>query len=329
MDQREFTLCEYAEKPVRLDAALAAACPEISRARFQALIRDGNVLIGGQPATDPSRKLREPTTAIVTLPPPEPAEPEAEDIPLDVVFEDEHLIVVDKPAGLVVHPGAGNASGTLVNALLHHAGDSLSGIGGVARPGIVHRIDKETSGLMVVAKNDAAHKALSAQFADHGRTSAMERAYKAVVWGVPGRPSGTVDAPLARDPGNATRMAVRTGGRHALTHWQRLERFEGGGKPLASLLECRLETGRTHQIRVHMTHIGHPLLGDPVYGTGFKTKAAHLSEDARAALVELDRQALHAFLLAFEHPASGDVMRFESSLPVDMQALLDGLRTQG
>ncbi|MCC0015409.1 MAG: RluA family pseudouridine synthase [Rhodobiaceae bacterium] len=325
MEKRELVLATDATTPARLDAALAAAWPQLSRARFQALIKDGHVVIDGTPVTDPSRKVAPGTQARVALPPPEPAEPEPEDIALCIVHEDADLIVIDKPAGLVVHPGAGNATGTLVNALLHHAGDSLSGIGGVARPGIVHRIDKETSGLLVVAKNDAAHQTLSAQFADHGRTGPLERAYLAIVWGVPARASGTIDAPLARDPANAKKMAVRKAGRHAVTHWQRLALYEAGGKPVAALVECRLETGRTHQIRVHLAHMGHPLLGDPVYATGFKSKAAILGPKARAALEQLDRQALHACLLAFAHPRTGKVMRFESPLPPDMQALHDAL----
>ena len=211
------------------------------------------------------------------MPPPEPAEPAAEHIPLNVVYEDTDIIVIDKPAGLVVHPAAGHASGTLVNALIAHCGDSLSGIGGVKRPGIVHRLDKDTSGLMVVAKNDAAHQSLAAQFADHGRTGPLERGYLAFAWGAFDRPKGTIEAPIDRHPHSRTKMAVRGGGREAVTHWQTLEKFPGaGGKPAASLVACRLTTGRTHQIRVHLAHAGHPLLGDATYATGFKTKAAQL-----------------------------------------------------
>ncbi|MCB1481374.1 MAG: RluA family pseudouridine synthase [Rhodobiaceae bacterium] len=321
METRELTLAAEAEKPVRLDAGLAAACPDISRARFQALIREGQVSIYGAPVSDPSRKVAPGTSVTVIIPPPAPAEPQAEAIALNVVYEDNDLIVIDKPAGLVVHPGAGNASGTLVNALLHHAGSSLSGIGGVARPGIVHRLDKETSGLLVIAKNDAAHKTLSAQFADHGREGPLERAYTALVWGVPDRAQGTIDAPVARDPSNARKMAVRSSGRHAITHWQKLSAYEAGGKPVAALVECRLETGRTHQIRLHMAHIGHPVLGDPVYAAGFKSKSALLGPLARQALENLGRQALHARLLAFAHPKTGKTMRFESELPEEMAKL--------
>lgn len=327
MEIRELILAEDAEKPMRLDAALAAACTEISRARFQALIREGQVSINGAAVSDPSRKVEPATRAKVVIPPPAPAEPEPEPIALNIVHEDADLIVIDKPAGLVVHPGAGNATGTLVNALLHHAGDSLSGIGGVARPGIVHRLDKETSGLLVIAKNDTAHKSLSAQFADHGREGPLERAYAAIVWGEPSRARGSVDAAIARDPSNARKMAVRGGGRHAVTHWQKLKTYDAGGKPVAALVECRLETGRTHQIRLHMAHIGHPVMGDPVYGTGFKSKAALLGPPARQALENLGRQALHARLLAFAHPKTGKTMRFESELPQDMANLLEALES--
>ena len=251
-----------------------------------------------------------------------PAEPEGENIPLDIAYEDDALIVIDKPKGLVVHPAAGNPSGTLVNALIAHCGASLSGIGGVKRPGIVHRLDKDTTGLMVVAKTDRAHRRLSAQFADHGRTGPLERAYLAFVWGVPDRPKGTVDAPIDRHPKARDKQAVRQGGREAVTHWERLETYVGAdGKPVASLLSCQLETGRTHQIRVHLAHIGHPLLGDDVYGPGFKTKATLLQAEARAALEALGRQALHAYLLGFEHPVTGETVSFRAPLPADLAAL--------
>jgi 23S rRNA pseudouridine1911/1915/1917 synthase len=258
----------------------------------------------------------------VAVPPPEPAEPEGEDIPLKVVFEDDHIIVIDKPRGLVVHPAGGHWTGTLVNALIAHCGDSLSGIGGVRRPGIVHRLDKDTTGLLVAAKTDRAHHSLAAQFADHGRTGALQRGYLAIVWGAPDRPKGTVNAPIERHPRARDRMAVREGGREAITHWQLLERYDGAdGKPVASLLACRLETGRTHQIRVHMAHIGHPLLGDDAYGPGFKTKAAHLSPAGRDALTALGRQALHAYLLTIEHPLTGKLLEFRSELPADLARL--------
>ena len=246
----------------------------------------------------------------------------SENIPLNVVFEDDQFIVIDKPAGLVVHPAAGHQTGTLVNALIAHCGDSLSGIGGVKRPGIVHRLDKDTTGLMVVAKTDHAHQELAGQFADHGRTGPLQRAYLAIVWGVPTVRKGTVNAPLDRHQHSRDKIAVRKSGREAITHWQVLETFNGkNGKPVASLIECRLETGRTHQIRVHMAHIGHPLLGDATYGTGFKTKVSHLTPEAQAALGGLGRQALHAYLLTVQHPTSGEVLEFRSELPADLARL--------
>jgi 23S rRNA pseudouridine1911/1915/1917 synthase len=315
----------------RLDRVLAAAVA-LSRTRLKALILDGAVTIGGRTIRDPGHRVNAGDVISLNLPPAEDPEPRAEAIPLDVVYEDDDVIVIDKPAGLVVHPSAGHASGTLVNALIAHCGDSLSGIGGVKRPGIVHRLDKDTSGLIVVAKNDAAHQALAAQFADHGRTGPLTRGYLAFAWGAPDRPKGTIDAPIDRHPRARDRQAVREGGREAITHWQVLERYAGPptahdarGAPAASLLACRLETGRTHQIRVHLAHIGHPLLGDDVYGPGFKTKAAHLTEGARLALGDLARQALHAHLLGFEHPSTGQFLEFRSELPVPLARLRNEL----
>jgi 23S rRNA pseudouridine1911/1915/1917 synthase len=263
----------------------------------------------------------------VLVPEPEPAQPVAEAIDLDIVYEDRDLIVVDKPAHLVVHPGAGHASGTLVNALIAHCGDSLSGIGGVKRPGIVHRLDKGTSGLLVVAKNDAAHQGLSEQFAAHGSDGRMHRAYVALVWGKPLRPRGVISARLARSQSNRTKISVTSGesGRHAVTHYEVLDTFETHAGPV-SLLKLVLETGRTHQIRVHLAHIGHPVLGDTTYASDFKTKAAKLGETAREALAALDRQALHAAELGFEHPITGKSLHFESPLPPDMQVLLTALQ---
>ncbi|SHO67079.1 23S rRNA pseudouridine1911/1915/1917 synthase [Pseudoxanthobacter soli DSM 19599] len=317
----------------RIDAVLTALLAEAmgaeapSRARIQALIRAGNVGIDGRTIGEPGRRVNAGARIAVEMPPPEPAEPEPEPIPLDIVYEDEAVIVLDKPVGLVVHPAAGHARGTLVNALLAHCGDRLSGIGGVRRPGIVHRLDKDTSGLMVVAKSDRAHRSLAAQFADHGRTGALERAYVALVWGQPLSGGGTVDAPLGRSPQNRQRQAVvRSGGRHAVTHFTVLERYDLGDEPIASLIECRLETGRTHQIRVHMAHIGHPLVGDADYGAGFRTKANRLPEPARSAAAGFPRQALHAAVIAFEHPLTGEVMRFESEPPADFEALIEAFR---
>ncbi|HEU4518600.1 MAG TPA: RluA family pseudouridine synthase, partial [Microvirga sp.] len=256
-----------------------------------------------------------------------PAEPEAEAIALAVVYEDADLIVIDKPAGLVVHPAAGHESGTLVNALIAHCGESLSGIGGVKRPGIVHRLDKDTSGLLVVAKTDLAHQGLAAQFADHGRTGPLERAYRAVVWGVPARARGTIEAALGRSSHNREKIAVLAPerGRFAITRYE-VEEPLSPPDPAASLVRCELETGRTHQIRVHMAHLGHPLLGDALYGSGFRTKANRLSAAQQAALAALGRQALHAAVLGFEHPRSGQALRFESPLPADMATLVAALR---
>jgi 23S rRNA pseudouridine1911/1915/1917 synthase len=312
----------------RLDRALAAAFADLSRSRLQALIRAGHVQVDGADVLDPGHKL--PSGARVTLdvPPAIPAEPLGEIIALHIVHEDDDVIVIDKPAGLVVHPAAGHETGTLVNALIAHCGESLSGIGGVRRPGIVHRLDKDTSGLLVVAKNDAAHKGLSEQFADHGRTGPLERAYQAVVWGVPARARGTVEAPLGRAPHNREKMAVmrEDQGRYAITHYEVEEALPPGPEPVASLLRCELETGRTHQIRVHMAHLGHPLLGDALYGSGFKTKVNRLGPDQQAALARLGRQALHAAVLGFKHPRTGEHLRFDSSLPSDLADLIDRLR---
>ncbi len=250
------------EGSARLDRVLALRTPELSRSRLKALILAGSVTVKDVAVRDPAYHVAKGDTIIIDVPEAVPAEPQGEDIALDIVFEDDDIIVIDKPKGLVVHPAAGHATGTLVNALIAHCGSSLSGIGGVKRPGIVHRLDKDTTGLMVVAKNDQAHQSLTAQFADHGRTGPMQRGYMAFVWGVPNRPHGTVDAPIDRHPHAREKMAVRQGGREAVTHFEVQRTFAGrDGKPVASLLACQLETGRTHQIRVHLAHIGHPLLG--------------------------------------------------------------------
>ncbi len=314
---------------IRLDACLARHLAELSRNRLQALIRQGRVQVDGRTIVEPKYRVNSGEVLTLDMPEPDVAEPEPEAIPLAVVFEDDELIVIDKPAGLVVHPGPGNWSGTMVNALLHHCGDSLSGVGGVKRPGIVHRLDKDTSGLLVVAKTDRAHQGLAAQFADHGRTGPLEREYTALVWGAPMQLRGTVDADLARSAANRQKIAVtKSGGRNAITHWQVRERFGPmGAAPLAALMTCRLETGRTHQIRVHMSHIGHPLIGDADYGAHFRTKSARLPEDIRAVVDAFPRQALHAGLLAFAHPATGETLRFESPLPDDLADLIRAIRT--
>jgi 23S rRNA pseudouridine1911/1915/1917 synthase len=310
----------------RLDRFLGLAAGArrlaLSRTRLKTLIEAGCVTVDGKVARDASARLSEGAEIEVEPPPPDESPVQAQALPLDIVFEDEHLLILDKPAGLVVHPAAGHADGTLVNALIAHCGDSLSGIGGVKRPGIVHRLDKDTSGLLVVAKSDAAHQRLSALFADHGRTGSLVREYLALVWGAP-QAKGVIDAPLGRHPRQREKMAVvgEGQGRRAVTHW-RVEEALGP----ASLVSCRLETGRTHQIRVHFAHIGHPILGDTVYGAGFKSKAAQLSEDGRSALSSLGRQALHAFRLGFIHPATGEELLFESAPPEDFSGLVAALR---
>ena len=296
----------------RLDRALAAAVPTLSRERLKSLIRSGAVEAEGREIRDPATKVRGEEALRVLVPEPRPAHNEAQDIPLTIAFEDEHLLVVDKPAGLVVHPAAGNFDGTLVNALLHHCSGNLSGIGGVARPGIVHRIDKDTSGLLVVAKTDVAHEGLARQFAAHS----IDRRYVAIVNGVPKAAAGTVDAPLARSATNRKKIAIVEDGRgkRAVTHWKRLQVLNA-----AALVECRLETGRTHQVRVHMASLGHPLLGDPVYGRSGKTHGKLLNE------LQFHRQALHAAELGFTHPVTRRRLSFSSPMPPDMQELFNAL----
>jgi 23S rRNA pseudouridine1911/1915/1917 synthase len=308
---------------------LAEAGELMSRTRLKTLIETGFVAVDGAVTADPAAKTRESQHVRLTAPAAAAAEPAAENIPLSVIYEDEHLIVVDKPAGLVVHPAASHETGTLVNALIAHCGDSLSGIGGVKRPGIVHRLDKGTSGLLVMAKNDPTHLGLAQLFADHGRTLGLVREYRALVWGAPDRTAGLVDAPIGRHPQARDKQAVvRRGGREAITHW-RIERVfkDAAGGALASLLACRLETGRTHQIRVHMASIGCPILGDPLYAAGFKTKAARLQANARAALAAMDRQALHAAVLGFPHPITGEELLFQTPAPEDMARLIRALES--
>ncbi|WP_174284858.1 RluA family pseudouridine synthase [Sphingomonas bacterium] len=294
----------------RLDRALADAVPTLSRERLKVLIASGAVSLGGLAWRDSAKKAAGGQVFAIALPDPTPAHNEAQDIPLVIAYEDEHLIVIDKPAGLVVHPAAGNPDGTLVNALLHHCRGSLSGIGGVARPGIVHRIDKDTSGLMIAAKTDRTHEGLARQFHDHS----IDRRYKAITTGVPTPASGTVDAPLARSPQNRKKIAIVEGGKRAVTHYRTIEPLQG-----AALVECRLETGRTHQVRVHMASIGHALLGDPVYGRGGGAKRALLER------LGFRRQALHAARLGFIHPITQVAMAFESEMPADMQELFSQL----
>jgi 23S rRNA pseudouridine1911/1915/1917 synthase len=307
----------------RLDAFLASHAVGFSRSRLKALIKDGRVTLEGRALDDPNARLAAGADVALFVPEAAPANPQAESIPLKILFEDRDIIVIDKPAGLVVHPGAGNQTGTLVNALIAHCGESLSGIGGVKRPGIVHRLDKDTSGVLVVAKNDEAHRDLSMQFAKHGRDGVLEREYDALVWGVPKPHIGEVDAPLTRDVRSRQRQAVaRSGGRSALTRYALKERYRNS----AALLNCRLETGRTHQIRVHMAHIGHPLVGDAVYGGGFLTKAEALPEALGAAVKAFGRQALHARLLRFRHPRTGSSLQFEADWPTDLTNMIELFR---
>lgn len=300
-----------AQAGLRLDRALAELLPDLSRERIKALIVEGQIVSGGR-SLNPSMKVAVGQDYSISLPAPVALDAVAQDIPLDIVHEDADLIVVDKPAGLVVHPAAGNLDGTLVNALLHHCDGQLSGIGGVARPGIVHRIDKDTSGLLVVAKSDKAHEGLARQFKDHS----IDRLYAAIVYGIPAPGSGTVDAWIGRSDADRKKMAVHREGRgkHAVTHYRVMERLRG-----AAMVECRLETGRTHQVRVHMAHLGHPLIGDPVYGRdrkGFKSILETLG---------FKRQALHAKRLGFIHPVTEEPLAFDSPLPADMQELLSEL----
>ena len=303
-----------------LGARPEAAAESLSRTRIQALIGAGHVRLDGSPAAQAKLKLRMGQKIEIDVPEAGPAEPRGEKIPLDVVYEDDALIVLDKPAGLVVHPGAGNETGTLVNALIAHCGDSLSGIGGVKRPGIVHRLDKDTSGVMVVAKSEAALASLSALFAARD----MERAYLALVWGVMAPPAGEIEGAIGRDPRDRKRMAlVARGGRAALTYYKTLAVYGG----CVSLVECRLATGRTHQIRVHLASRGHPVVGDPVYLRRIPAVSKSLAEPVRRLLLDFPRQALHARSLGFKHPATGQSLLFETPVPADFQALLDCLAT--
>jgi 23S rRNA pseudouridine1911/1915/1917 synthase len=298
----------------RLDKALATAAAELSRSRIKALIETGQLALDGRTIDDASQRVKPGQAWALEVPAPLPATPQPQDIPLDILYEDEWLLVINKPAGMVVHPAVGNADGTLVNALLFHCRDSLSGIGGVARPGIVHRLDKETSGLMVVAKSDAAHQALSAQFADRS----LSRTYQAVVWGLPNPRSGRIETQIGRHPSNRQKMAVvARGGKEAITLY-RVVRSLG---TRATLVECRLKTGRTHQIRVHMTHIGHALVGDPAYGNQSRPLRG-LTAEAAAAASAFGRQALHAAEIRFLHPADGQERQFSCPLPLDMNQLI-------
>ncbi|MGI9350199.1 MAG: RluA family pseudouridine synthase [Rhizobiaceae bacterium] len=313
----------------RLDAFVASQMPpHVSRSRIKDIIKQRGVSVNGSVCEIPKYRVKLNDKITLVIPEPEEAAPLPEMIPLDIYYEDDHLLVLNKPAGLVVHPAAGNWTGTLVNALLHHCGDTLSGIGGVKRPGIVHRLDKDTSGLLVVAKTELAHAGLTAQFKDHGKSGSLQRAYLALVWGRPDTGSGTIDVPLARSPNNRKKRAVvketHPEAKKAVTHYKVLAGLgkDAEGLPVVSLIECRLETGRTHQIRVHLSHIGHPLLGDQEYGKHFQTKENTLPEPARSVVKEFRRQALHAAILGFDHPVTAEKLKFEAPSPVDFQQLL-------
>ena len=335
-DTRHTLTVTDADAGLRLDRFLTTALSHLaeppSRSRIKVLFEEGRVSAGAPDELDAGRTISEQSYRVkpedvfcIDLPAPKPATPMAEDIPLSIIYEDEHLLVIDKPAGMVVHPAPGSPDGTLVNALLAHCPQDFTGIGGEMRPGIVHRLDKETSGVMVVAKTENTLKALQKQFADHGRDGKLERAYTAFIWGKPQLSKGKIDAPLARNRHNrlkiiVTRTPEAQGARNAITHYKVLANF-GSSEPLVSEVVCHLETGRTHQIRVHMTHLGHPILGDPSYGTGQRNRAVKLSEDARNALIQLGRQALHAHLLGFEHPETGEKLRFESPLTPELAKL--------
>jgi 23S rRNA pseudouridine1911/1915/1917 synthase len=309
----------------RLDRFLAAALPEMSRSRLQGLIASGAVARAGAKIGDGNLRVKPGEIYDVRVPPAAPARPLGQDIPLEVVHEDNDLIVIVKPAGLVVHPAAGNPDGTLVNALIAHCGPTLQGVGGEARPGIVHRLDKDTSGLLVAAKNERAMRSLGKQFAGHS----IERAYHAVVWGSPRVGEGLIEGKIGRNPFDRKRMAMMRGtGKDARTRYRVVERFGEPERPFASLIECRLETGRTHQIRVHLTHLGHPLIGDPSYGRARTPPRPKTDAEAAAftAAAEFPRQALHAYILGFQHPSTHKAMRFESAWPADMAELIARLR---
>ncbi|VAV90874.1 Ribosomal large subunit pseudouridine synthase D [hydrothermal vent metagenome] len=335
---------EEDDEGLRLDKFMALSVSDVSRSRLKQLITDGLVSISRisshplrKTIDDPSYRVKCHDQIFFTIPVVEEAIPAGQDIPLDVVYEDDQLIVINKPAGMVVHPAPGNPDGTLVNALIHHCGDSLSGINGIKRPGIVHRIDKDTSGLMVAAKTDRAHQKLAKQFARHS----LERAYLAVVWGVPNPASNIIHEKIGRDPRNRLKMSVvpyeSKRGRDAITHYRVVRRlepkrqtFERGNAlkrlaPSLSLVECRLETGRTHQVRVHMSHIRHPLVGDPFYGKSGPIQSKNFSDRAQKAIIDFKRQALHAFVIGFVHPVTGEDLKFEAELPDDMKRLISAL----
>lgn len=305
----------------RLDKFLADELSTLSRSRIQSLIKRGCVSMNGKTIEDNAHKIHAEDTYLIVVPPAEPSTLVPIDIPLNIVFEDDDILIIDKPAGLTVHPGAGNSYITLANALLSYCGNSLSGIGGVMRPGIVHRLDKDTSGLMVVAKHDEAHKRLSDDIAER----CVKRFYTAICWGTPIPHEGTIENYIGRSTRNRLKMAVvKNAGKHAITHYKVNTIFKDN---IASLVTCKLHTGRTHQIRVHLTHLGHPLIGDPVYGTQKRKIMRHFSENFLMFLKDFSRQALHAHFLALEHPITGNYIEFKSAIPNDMEMLLNMLRS--
>jgi 23S rRNA pseudouridine1911/1915/1917 synthase len=309
----------------RLDKLLTRQIPDMSRSRLKALIQESAVQVRTAQAahtiTSPSKPVKSGDVIEITIPDATEPDPQPEDIPLNVVFEDDDVILINKPPGMVVHPAPGSPTGTLVNALLHHCGNSLSGIGGVKRPGIVHRIDKDTSGLIIMAKNDIAHHGLAEQFADHS----IERLYAAICKGHPNPKNGRIEGNIARHTGDRKKMAVsESGGKWAVTHYKTIANYQASGRPIASLIECKLETGRTHQVRVHMNHIGHTLIGDPVYGRSSKL-SGNIAADIRGAVQGFKRQALHAKTLGFQHPRTGEALKFESEYPYDFKGLFDAL----
>jgi len=323
-------IADVADEGKRIDKFIAENTPDISRTRISNLILNGNITCNQKIILSKTYKIKEQDNFLINLPEPTNPNPQPENIPLNIVFEDNDIIVIDKPSGLVVHPGSGNHSGTLVNALISYCGDSLSGIGGVKRPGIVHRLDKDTSGIMVVAKNDFAHNHLSKQFADHGRNGLLKRSYLALVWGIPDKASDTIDIPIQRHQIDRTKMAIaktnNKKGTFAITSYKIEEKYlNKENDPIASLIRCKLYTGRTHQIRVHMAHIGTPVINDKKYGSGFKTKMNKLPESCQMFIRESRRQALHAELLEFEHPTNKNLMSFSSKLPFELTNIKNGL----
>ncbi len=317
--RRHEVTVDAAEAGQRLDRLLAERLGGLSRSRLKSLIEAGMVSAGGATITEPSARVKPGQTFAIVIPETAPAKPEGQALALQIVYEDSDIIVIDKAAGMVVHPAPGNPDKTLVNALIAHCGRSLTGVGGVRRPGIVHRLDKDTSGLIVAAKNDTAHQALVAQFAERS----IERDYAAVVWGLPAPAEGAITGNIGRSPRNRKKMAVLArGGRPAETRYQVRRSLASGA---AALLDCRLLTGRTHQIRVHLSHVGHPLIGDPVYGRQGARRRARLAEPGRRAVEAMSRQALHARSLGFRHPASAQPLKFDSELPPDIKALISSL----